>query len=504
MLALVGCWDEEVGDLSPAFTEIPGLSLTGVTACSTAWGDYDNDGDLDLAIAGRDASLVLITKIYENDGMASFSEVSGLALTGVWGCSLAWGDCDNDGDLDLAVAGQSDSDRMTKVYENVGGAIPFDGTEAATGLVGVSDGSLAWGDADNDGDLDLAVAGWTGAVRIMKVYENVGGIAPFNGTEIATSLNGMDSCSLAWGDCDTDGDLDLAVAGWTDSGRITMVYENRNGQLNGAWELATGLTAADGCSIAFGDVDSDGDLDLAVAGYVGSGRVATVYENRNGQYNGAWELATGLTEASMSSLALGDCDNDGDLDLAVAGMTVSGQITKVYENDGAGDFAAFPEASLTGLYSCYLAWGDADSDGDLDLAIAGNTISGYIATIYETSGPLPNLPPDQLTDLTAFVAGGEIVLMWAEGSDAETPAAGLSYNLRVVDTGSGLDVFPAMAAADGRRRIPAIGPIRPGPSYAWHSLSLPSGDYEFQVQAIDSGLEGGPWSDPEPFTVPTP
>ena len=78
--------DDEGGDLLPTFAETPGLSLAGVTVPSLAWGDCDNDGDLDLAIAGRDASLVLITKVYENDGAGGFSEFLGLALTGVWGC----------------------------------------------------------------------------------------------------------------------------------------------------------------------------------------------------------------------------------------------------------------------------------------------------------------------------------------------------------------------------------------------------------------------------------
>jgi len=498
LFCFVGCGDEEGDDLSPFFVEIQGLALVGVTASSLAWGDFDNDGDLDLAVAGRDASLVATTKVYENDGAGGLSEISGLTLGGVWDCSLAWGDADNDGDLELAVSGMSDSGRITTVYKNVGGAVPFNGTELAVGLTGVSSCALAWGDADNDGDLDLAVAGMSDTVRTTRVYENVGGAVPFGGTEIAAALTGVDSCALAWGDCDSDGDIDLAVAGFAGSTQTTIVYENRDGQFDGAWELAASLTGVDGGSVAFGDADNDGDLDLAVAGYFGGGSITTVYENRNGVFNGTWELATGLTGVMFGSLAWGDVDNDGGLDLAVGG----GVATTVYANDGSGRLAVFSKGSLMGASSCSLAWGDVDNDGDLDLAIAGDTGSGYIATVYETIGPLPNLPPEQVTDLTAFVAGSDVVLVWAEGSDVETPAGGLSYNLRVVDTGSGLDVFPAMAAADGRRRIPAIGPIRPGPSYAWHLLTLPSGDYEFQVQAIDSGLEGGPWSDPKPFTVP--
>jgi len=457
-------------------------------------------------MAGWAGGLSYVTTVYENNGLAGFSEFPSLTMTGVWACSLAWGDMDNDGDLDLAVAGMTIADtRVTTIYRN-------DGSGGLTELpsltlTGVSSCSLAWGDCDNDGDLDLAVAGATLGIApygpVTTVYENngAGGFSVFPGL----SLDGVSGSSLAWGDCDDDGDLDLAVAGRDSSlVPITKIYENDGAGGFSEFAAPSPIGVENG-SLAWGDADNDGDLDLAVAGSSGISYVAKIYEN-----NGAGSLAElswlDLAGADLCSLAWGDCDNDGDLDLAVVGFSPgSAETAIIYENMGAAGFAALSERNLSGVSTCSLAWGDCDSDGDSDLAVAGYFWDGSenrVTKIYMNSGPSPNAPPEQVADLTAFVAGGEVVFMWAEGSDVETPAGGLSYNLRVVDTGSGLDVFPAMAAADGWRRIPAIGPIRPGPSYAWHSLTLPSGDYEFQVQAIDSGLEGGPWSDPEPFTVP--
>ena len=275
------------------------------------------------------AALCLVAGCGDDEGgpvvgsPPTFTEMAGLDLTGVSNCSLAWGDAEGDGDLDLAVAGDDSIDFVAKVYENDGGA--FDGTEIATGLTGVYHCSLAWGDTDNDGDLDLAVAGFSSSGRVTKVYENDEGA--FDGTEIATGLTGVAYCSLAWGDCDSDGDLDLAVAGETGSGYITRVYENVGGAFDGT-EIATGLTGVAYCSLAWGDADNDGDLDLAVAGFSGSGRV-----------------------------------------------------TKIYENDGAGGFTEFPGLDLTGVSHCFLAWGDAEGDGDLDLAVAGETGSGYITRV---------------------------------------------------------------------------------------------------------------------------
>ncbi len=354
------------------------------------------------------------------------------------GVRNAWGDCDNDGDLDLAIAG----DNITKVYANNGSGSFTEITNPS--LIGVHRCSLAWGDCDNDGDLDLAVAGRLGP-DATKVYANDGA----GGFSVLASLTGVNNCSLAWGDCDNDGDLDLAVAGATS---VTIPFDP----------------------------------------------VTRVYENDGA---GGFSVLDRLTVESGRSLAWGDCDNDGDLDLAVAGLEDGDRVTRVYANDGAGGFTVLDD--LTGVYFCSLAWGDCDNDGDLDLAIAGQ--DGTLAlttTVYENDGAPPNVPPGQATGLSTLTGGGEAVLMWSEGSDGETPSGGLSYNLRVVDTGSGLDVFPAMGAASGWRRVPSISPVRPGPSYARHALSLPNGDYEFRVQAIDSALEGGPWSEPSIFTMP--
>jgi hypothetical protein len=497
LVVLAGCGDDEGNKSGPTFTEFPGLGVPELYGGSLAWGDVDNDGDLDLAAAGVTGSAV-ITKVYENDGAGGFSEFPGLNLTGVYYCSLAWGDADNDGDLDLAVAGRlmNSAGYITKVYENdgAGGFSEFPGPS----MIGVDWCSLAWGDADNDGDLDLAVAGLAVSAGITKVYENdgAGAFSEFPGP----SLTGVFYCSLAWGDADSDGDLDLAVAGRMGSDGITKVYENDGA---GGFSEFPGpsLTGVYYCSLAWGDSDNDGDLDLAVGGWSATGASMKIYEN-----DGAGDFAEipGLSLPGMSgcSLVWGDADNDGDLDLAAAGSYT----TNIYENDGAGGFSEFPGLALTGVYGTSLVWGDVDNDGDLDLAVAGATTSPspyeQITKVYENNGVPSNMPPDQVTGLSAFPGVGEAAFVWSESFDAETPDGGLSYNLRVVDTGSGLDVFPAMGATDGRRRLPAIGPIRPGPSYAWHALTLPSGDYEFRVQAIDSALEGGPWSEPCVFTVP--
>ena len=141
-----------------AFIAEPAALVPGLTGATLAWGDCDNDGDLDFAIAGRDASYVRSSSIYRNDGGGVFTN-SGASLVGVDLGSLAWGDYDNDGDLDLALTGYgNDGLAKGKIYRNDGGV--FVDTNAS--IWGAFESSIAWGDYDKDGDLDLAIAGRDG------------------------------------------------------------------------------------------------------------------------------------------------------------------------------------------------------------------------------------------------------------------------------------------------------------------------------------------------------
>ncbi|MHC5056022.1 MAG: FG-GAP repeat domain-containing protein [Planctomycetota bacterium] len=175
----------------PAFTEFPGLDLTGVNGYgrSLAWGDCDNDLDLDLAVAGWTGAVVT-TKVYENDGSGCLAEFEGLNLTDAGSVSLAWGDCDNDGDIDVAIAGSTGSAFITTVHEN-DSARDF-AAFPDLDLVGVKYGSLAWGDCDNDGDLDLAVAGWFRTGSHTTIYENngAGGFAEFPDLGLPNAFGG--------------------------------------------------------------------------------------------------------------------------------------------------------------------------------------------------------------------------------------------------------------------------------------------------------------------------
>ena len=418
-----------------AFTDI-GASLTGVVTGSIAWGDYDNDGDLDILLAGDGFGAV--AKVYRNDGGGVFTDI-GAGLTGVYQAAAAWGDYDNDGDLDILLAGSnSGGNPVTMVYRNDGGG-SF--TDIGAALVGIYMGSVAWGDYDNDGDLDILLAGGSNSGLVSKVYRNDGG-GVF--TDISAALVGVyDKGAVAWGDYDNDGDLDILLAGDSNGTRNAKVYRNDGGGV--FTDIAAALTPVSSCSVAWGDYDNDGDLDILLTGATGSAYVAKLYRNDGG---GAFtDTGAALSGVYSGSVAWGDYDNDGDPDILLAGYSNSAvPVSIVYRNDGGGVFTDIG-ASLTGVFwGSVTTWGDYDNDGRLDILLAGFNGSVFVTKLYRGGGPTPNTAPDAPTDLVAVAGPGQVTLGWTASSDAQTPAAGLTYNVHVGNTAGGIQIVSPMAS----------------------------------------------------------
>ena len=310
-----------------------------------AWGDYDNDGDLDLAVGNYYNQA---NELYVNNGDATFAGHNEFGTGNTF--AVVWGDYDNDGDLDLAVGNNG----QNRLYVNNN-----DGSFTGEDQFGTNRTiAMAWGDYDLDGDLDVAVG--NGILNVPQqnyLYINNG-----DGTFSEEPQFGVgQSDSVAWADYDDDGDLDLAV-GNGGFGYIEQNYlyvNNGDGTFTGEPQFGTGDTAV----VAWADADNDGRLDLAVGNW--DGGQSYLYLNLGGgTFSGLPEFGADDT----NTLAWGDYDLDGDLDVAVGnGDFYNAGQNCLYANKGDGSFVA--EAQFGMGSTDAVAWADYDRDGDLDLAV---------------------------------------------------------------------------------------------------------------------------------------
>ena len=354
------------------FTDVlTSLPIARLTAF--AWGDYDNDGDLDILFTGLTESSA-ITKIYRNDAGTFVDFI--VPIQAVSEGSVTWGDYDNDGDLDILLTGNNGTlenpSPVSIVYRNERGSF----VDIGASLTGVFRSSVAWGDYDNDGDLDILLTGESKAGFISKIYRNDAGVF----VDIADPiLFGVRGSAVAWGDYDNDGDLDILLTG---SGFISKIYRNDNGSF---FDIAAPLVGIGAGSVAWGDYDSDGDLDILMSGY-SSGEIFKIYRNDKGSFV---DVTGSLNNTIWGKALWGDYDNDGDLDILLIGAHVNGtQYSKIYRNDG-GNFIDIA-ALLLGVRDGFAAWGDYDNDGDLDILLTGSSNKGPIAKIYQNNIGKPN------------------------------------------------------------------------------------------------------------------
>ena len=353
---------------------------------SSAWADYDGDGDLDLAVVGHPELAY-----YQNDGdrFVEHTDYAGLRLPD-GGIGIQTADYDNDGDADLYVTRDGwFGGGPNYLYSNQGDATFLDATtEAGVGDAG-SSFCAAWGDIDQDGWLDIYVANGTGATgdSTNVLYHSRG-----DGTfiDIAASA-GVDSrsqsLSTAFGDLDNDGDADLYVCNFTEANQL---FHN-NGDLSfsdATSSAGVGAEEIDGFITFLLDYNNDGRLDIFVAnwsqyevvladrqaGKATSPRDRPILYNNDGDgtFSDVTEQAGLLRALGTMSGVPADVDYDGWVDLYLGnGGPAMGRRDPdtFYLNDGAGGFIDATEAAGLGHpgKSHGVTFADYDRDGDLDL-----------------------------------------------------------------------------------------------------------------------------------------
>lgn len=288
------------------------------------WADYNNDGIEDLFIIGETANGNLVSYLYSNNRTSNFKRVP-LSIPGYRDGSVEWGDFDGDGDFDLLITGNSKNGPQSNVYQNNRNN-KFDKINA--GLPGVSYGIGRWADYDNDGDLDIIISGNESSGKVItELFRNDNG----NFNHVNIGFVDLKLSDIAWGDYDNDGDLDFAIIGESQSGKFeSRLYTNDNNSM--FYQSFPNFISVRSGSVDWGDMDHDGDIDLLLTGESSVGPVSKVYRNeRDGLFT---DINAEIINLYMSDGHWGDYDNDGDLDIVVSGMSNNYEfISRVYRND---------------------------------------------------------------------------------------------------------------------------------------------------------------------------
>jgi len=368
--------------------------------------DLDADGDDDLVSFGRNAPRL---NVFENDGAGIF-EIAAAPPIGEQEASLEHGiiaDLNGDGlgeliAADTVVPGGFKSDGRVWIAENLGG-LAFAEPEPIQ-LENFFPHWIEAGDMDGDGDADLAV--WAAEVQpddlddpaerrvLILLNDGAGGFTV--GWQFALSFIhwGFPVGSVALGDLNDDGHVDLAATSGTDDepGRLTFFLNDGTGSFEPLTDVAV---AQKPLTLRLADFDGDEDLDAAVITLVGTENILT--EPYLTILEGDGEGGFVVTETHIDgggfpqNMSLADIDGDGDTDILIADEY--GAVT-VHLNDGAASFdPAVRYSTLDGLHA--VAAADLDLDGRLDVAMVHET-EDVIAALFNRA--CPSCPADLNAD----------------------------------------------------------------------------------------------------------
>lgn len=440
--------------------------------------DINNDGYPELAGAREGyPNLIFMNNAGVIDSLPFWSSNDSDPSFGI-----ACGDYDNDGDLDIAIANPQIVGGRLKLYRNDNGSITQDAVWSSSSKGGMT---CAWGDVDNDGDLDLASADM---MDYPAVHYNNNGTLETTPSWQASDYNIDEFC--VWADINKDGWLDLVVGNYNVTQPVLRVYFNDTtnpGTLKNpaSWISQTDPNSFYTAGISAGDIDKNGWVDILSAngaGVAGGDQVNTIYYNNSGVLDSLPTWYSGDVFNSVGSV-LGDINGDGYLEWAVANL--NGPSASVYLNNN-GVLVTMPwNTNTTGSDGIDL--GDVDRDG---IVIKEDTLMGdgdrklfYLSvlpvhqmleiTVAGTPVPVTDYACDLKSGWLTFKytppSGTQIIFEYEYSIDMELATSGIYI---FENTNAGINEKPSNSPCLRMNSFP-----NPFMEYSIISFSLPTSNY---------------------------
>ena len=319
------------------------------------------------------------------EALAGFGAATNL-VAGTLPLAVVTGDFNKDGTLDLASANQTSNTVSVLIGIPAGGFNP-----AVSVAVGTAPSEITIGDLNNDGSLDLATANTTASTISVLIGNGTGGFTAAVNYAVNSNPN-----SIALGDFNSDGSLDLVTTSDNAAGTVSMLLGTGAGVFGTATSFRAGNNQDD---VVTGDFNADGHLDLAVVLNRPSdpGLISILLGNGFGNF--LTPVLHSTVGFNPTTIATGDFNNDGRLDLVTANNDTSAPISVLLSNS-AGEYATVLELQLTGIPTS-ITTGDINGDGRLDIiavtddptnnvsVLAGNGTGGFATAVNYTAGTNP-------------------------------------------------------------------------------------------------------------------
>ena len=404
--------------------------------------DLDGDGDVDILSASSGDSKVAWYENRFDEGQDSFLSQFVLSSSAIGASKVIAGDFNGDGDIDVISASQPTLYPNELIHRS---ALFPEQTVLSPNTGVTQPEAVVAADIDGDGDQDLLVGSYFYGSPGLGWLQNdgAGSFGSFN--TIFFDNNAIGSYAVAAGDIDGDGDLD-AVAGFYDLYYINGYHHGLfwfENDLAGVGVIKSdqnpvGADFFDVDSLVLADIDGDGNLDVVAGGYVYptyNTSLQWFLNDGTGTFTPQTEIASN-NSYNFDSVAAGDVDGDGDVDVVAASKyygILPGAIVW-FENNGVGVFNPVANPILASGYFGYaysVSLADIDGDGDLD-ALSSYTYAGNIVAWHEnTGGGVFNLVPNVIGNLP--YASHSVF-----ASDLDIDG---DLDVLVADTGAGLTIF---------------------------------------------------------------